>query len=159
MLAGCSSVYEMNVWVRPDRPLQRAFARASSADQSTIQRTLDAFTEEKVNELREAVEAIGKRHSRLPYHPYEREMLVVEVDLTGFRASKKAERSTKGYFSGSRNATGRQLVGASSPNYGRPSSARSIMATPIRARAKTLAHGVQARFPPNGWRTILRKVQ
>ena len=42
----------------------------------------------------------------------------MEVDLTGLRASKRAELSTKGYFSGERGATGRQLVRASSPNYG-----------------------------------------
>ena len=42
----------------------------------------------------------------------------MEVDLTGLRASKRAELSTKGYFSGERGATGRQLVRSSSPNYG-----------------------------------------
>jgi hypothetical protein len=45
-------------------------------------------------------------------------MLVVEVDLTGLRASKKAELSTKRYFSGSRNTTGRRLVRVSAPSYG-----------------------------------------
>jgi hypothetical protein len=118
ILSGCSSVYEMNFRVRPDLPLHRAFGRERVADQSTVQRTLDAFTEENVHQLREAVESIGRRYSRLPSHPYEREMLVVEVDLTGLRASKRAERSTKGYFSGERGATGRQLVRVSSPNYG-----------------------------------------
>jgi hypothetical protein len=63
------------------------------------------------------VESIGRRHSRLPQHPYDQQMLVVEVDLTGLRASKKAELSTKGYFSGERNATGRQLVRVSAPSY------------------------------------------
>lgn len=68
--------------------------------------------------MREAVERIGRSYSRLPSHPYEQQMLVVEVDLTGLRASKKAELSTKGYFSGERNAMGRQLVRASTPDYG-----------------------------------------
>lgn len=45
-------------------------------------------------------------------------MLLLEVDLTGLRASKRAEGSTKGYFSGKRNATGRQLVRVSAPGYG-----------------------------------------
>ena len=45
-------------------------------------------------------------------------MLLLEVDLTGLRASKSAEGSTKGYFSGEKNATGRQLVRASAPLYG-----------------------------------------
>jgi hypothetical protein len=118
ILCGCKATYETNVKVRPDVPLQQAFGRKRVAEQSTIQRTLDAFTEHNVAQLREAVESIGRRHSRLPYHPYDQERLVVEVDLTGLRASKKAELSTKGYFSGERNATGRQLVRVSAPSYG-----------------------------------------
>jgi Transposase DDE domain group 1 len=118
MLAGCKAIYETNARVRPDVPLQQAFGRKRVAEQSTIQRTLDAFTQENVCELREAVEAIGGRYSGLPQHPYDQQMLVVEVDLTGLRASKRAELSTKGYFSGERNATGRQLVRASAPLYG-----------------------------------------
>jgi len=118
ILSGCKAIYQTNVRVRPDGPLWRAFGRERVADQSTIQRTLDAFSEQNVSQLREAVEAIGGRYSGLPSHPYEREMLILEVDLTGLRASKKAERSTKGYFSGERNATGRQLVRASAPQYG-----------------------------------------
>ncbi|MBA3703637.1 MAG: transposase [Rubrobacteraceae bacterium] len=88
------------------------------ADQSTIQRTLNAFTQENVAQLREAVEAIGRRHSAVFSHPFEKEMLLLEVDLTGLRASKRAEGSTKGYFSGSRNRTGRQLLRVSAPLYG-----------------------------------------
>jgi Transposase DDE domain group 1 len=118
ILCGCKAIYETNVRVRPDVPLQQAFGRKRVAEQSTIQRTLDAFTEHNVAQLRQAVESIGRRHSRLPQHPYDQQMLVVEVDLTGLRASKKAELSTKGYFSGSRNATGRQLVRVSAPSYG-----------------------------------------
>ena len=119
MLSGCKAIYETNVRVRPDVPLSRAFGRERVAEQSTIQRTLEAFTEENVCQLREAVEAIGSRYSRLPSHPYERQMLILEVDLTGLRASKRAELSTKGYFSGSPNATGRQLVRAICPDYGK----------------------------------------
>ena len=118
MLSGCKAIYETNARVRPDVPLQQAFGRERVAEQSTIQRTLDAFSEENVCELREAVEAIGGRYSGLPQHPYDQQMLVVEVDLTGLRASKRAELSTKGYFSAERNATGRQLVRASAPLYG-----------------------------------------
>jgi hypothetical protein len=98
--------------VRPDVPLQRAFGRDRCADQSTIQRTLNAFTPE-----RGAVEAIGRRYSAVFSHEFEHEMLIVEVDLSGLRASKRAEGSTKGYFSGERNATGRQLLRVSVPQY------------------------------------------
>ncbi len=118
ILSGCKALYETNCRLRPDLPLGRAFGRERVADQSTIQRTLDAFTPENVHQLREAVEAIGRRNSPIFSHPFEKEMLVLEVDLTGLRASKRAEGSTKGYFSGSRNRTGRQLLRVSAPGYG-----------------------------------------
>ena len=117
VLSGCKALYEIDVRVCSDAPLQRAFGRERCADQSTIQRTLNAFTSENVAQLRQAVEAIGRRYSATFSHDFEREMLVVEVDLTGLRASKRAEGSTKGYFSGERNATGRQLLRVSVPQY------------------------------------------
>ena len=117
ILSGCKALYKIDVRVHPDAPLQRAFGRERCADQSTIQRTLNAFTSENVAQLRQAVEAIGRRYSATFSHDFEREMLVVEVDLTGLRASKRAEGSTKGYFSGERNATGRQLLRVSVPQY------------------------------------------
>src|SRR5919106_4166112 len=117
ILSGCKALYEIDVRLRPDVPLQRAFGRDRCADQSTIQRTLNAFTEENVAQLRQAVEAIGRCYSATFSHDFEREMLVVEVHLTGLRASKRAEGSTKGYFSGERNATGRQLLRVIAPQY------------------------------------------
>jgi Transposase DDE domain group 1 len=118
ILSGCEALYQTNCRLRPDLPLQRAFGRERCAEQSTIQRTLNAFTPENVSQLREAVEAIHRRNSPIFSHPFEREMLLLEVDLTGLRASKKAEGSTKGYFSGERNATGRQLLRVIAPQYG-----------------------------------------
>jgi hypothetical protein len=52
-LSGGKAIYETNARVRPDVPLSRAFGRERVAEQSTIQRTLDAFSEENVCELRE----------------------------------------------------------------------------------------------------------
>ena len=104
--------------MRADVPLQRAFGRDRCADQSTIQRTLNALTEENVAQLREAVEAIGRGRWAVFSHDFEKEMLTLEVDLTGLRASRKdSEGSTKGYFLGKRNSTGRQLVRVSTPDY------------------------------------------
>ena len=92
ILAGCKAIYQTNVRVRPRScPFRGPSAGSGCAEQSTIQRTLDAFTQENVAQLRGALEAIGGRHSRLPSHPYEREMLLLEVDLTGLRASKRAQ--------------------------------------------------------------------
>lgn len=117
ILSGCKALYEIDVRVRPDAPLQRAFGRDSCAEQSTVQRTLDAFTEENVGQLRRAIEAIGRRYSAVFSHDFEAQMLTLEVDLTGLRASARSEGSTKGYFSGERGATGRQLVRVIAPQY------------------------------------------
>lgn len=118
ILSGCKALYEIDCRVRPDLPLRRAFGRERSADQSAVSKTLNAFTEETVGQLRGAVESIQRGLCAVSSHDFEGEMLVLEVDLTGLRASGKAEGSTKGYFSGSRNATGRQLVRVSTPNHG-----------------------------------------
>ncbi len=118
ILSGCKALYEIDCRVRPDLPLQRAFGRERCADQSTISRTLNAFSEQNIAQLRRAVEAIHRTNSPIFSHPFEQEMLLLEVDLTGLRASKGAEGSTKGYFSGERNRTGRQLVRVSAPGYG-----------------------------------------
>jgi len=102
-------LYQLNVKVRPDRPLQQAFGRERCADQSTVADTLNAFTEETVEELRRAVETIHRQQGQVFSHDYDRELLILEVDLTGLTASKDAEGSTKGYFPGKRNRRGRQL--------------------------------------------------
>lgn len=49
ILSGCKAIYETNFRVRPHAPLQRAFGRERCADQSTIQRTLDALTARKTS--------------------------------------------------------------------------------------------------------------
>ena len=108
ILSGCRTLHETNCRLRPDTPPGRAFGRERSADQSTAQRTLDTFDEENVRRLRGAVEAIGRRHSAVFSHPFEKEMLQLEVDLTGLRATMRADGCSEGYFSGSRNRTGRQ---------------------------------------------------
>jgi hypothetical protein len=117
MLAGCSALYQLNIKVRPDLPLQQAFGH-DCADQSTVADTLNAFTKEAVGELRRAVEAIHYQQGRVFHHDFDKELLILEVDLTGLAASKKAEGSTKGYFPGKRNRRGRQLVRVTASQYG-----------------------------------------
>lgn len=118
MLAGCSTLYELNAEVRPDLPLQRAFGRdGGCAEQSTVSDTLDAFSAQTVAQLREAVEAIQHRYSEVFRHDFEQQTLVLEVDLTGLAASKGAEGSTKGYFPNKRNERGRQLARVIAPQY------------------------------------------
>jgi hypothetical protein len=89
ILSGSKALYEIDVRVRPDVPLQRAFGRDHCADQSPIQRTLNTFAEENVAQLREAVEAIRRRYSAVISHDFEEQMLTLEVDLTGLRAFRR----------------------------------------------------------------------
>lgn len=117
IMAGCSALYELNVRVRPDMPLMRAFGRERCADQSTVSETLNTFTERTVSQLREAIESIQRSHCEVFSHQFAKEMLLLEVDLTGLRAPRQAEGSTKGYFAGERNATGRQLARVSAADY------------------------------------------
>src|SRR5215203_2218749 len=94
-------------------PLSSVKVAQKSVEHSPAQKLTDALMG-----ILCGCKAIYETNARVPQHPYDQQMLVVEVDLTGLRASKKAELSTKGYFSGSRNATGRQLVRVSAPSYG-----------------------------------------
>jgi hypothetical protein len=98
MLADCSSLKQINTRLRPDTDV--------FADQSTISRTLDAFTPATVAQLRTAVERIYVREGRALHHPFDQELLFLDIDLTGLPAGRHAEASTKGYFSGKKTVAG-----------------------------------------------------
>jgi hypothetical protein len=76
------------------------------ADQSTISRTLDAFTPATVAQLRTAVERSDVREGRALHHPFDQALLFLDIDLTGLPAGRHAEASTKGYFSGKNTVAG-----------------------------------------------------
>jgi hypothetical protein len=84
--------------VCPDAQLPKAFGRDRCADQPTIQRTLNAFGEENVSQLREAVEVIQARLCRVFSHDYfaAEGMLILEVDHTGLKASKARRDRPRG---------------------------------------------------------------
>ena len=52
ILAGAHGLSEINTRLRSDWALQRAFGRSSCAEQSVVQRTLDACTQENDSERR-----------------------------------------------------------------------------------------------------------
>jgi len=110
ILAGCSALSSTSSTSRcaPIAPCNKPSGERC-ADRSTVADTLNAFTEETVEELRRAVETIHRQQGQVFSHDYDRELLILEVDLTGLTASKDAEGSTKGYFPGKRNRRGRQL--------------------------------------------------
>jgi hypothetical protein len=114
IMSGCEVVYDLNQELRVDKPLLRAFGYEKCADQSVIQDTLNAATEENVQQLESALKAIWDRNNLtvplLRSAQREGRVETIDMDLSGMPASKKAEGSQKGYFAGKRNIYGRQLA-------------------------------------------------
>ena len=109
ILAGGTGLVEINTRVRPDHALQRAFGRATCAEQSTISDTLNACTPENVVQLRGAAQEILRHHSRCARHDYQTCWQFFDVDVTGMPAGRQGEGVTKGYFAKQKNRRGRQL--------------------------------------------------
>jgi len=109
ILAGGHGLVEVNKRVKADEALQRAFGRAGCADQSTISDTLNACTEENVEQMRQGLEEIYRSYGQGYRHIYREQEQVLDVDMTGMPAGRQGEGVEKGYFSGKRNCRGRQL--------------------------------------------------
>ena len=118
ILAGAHGLVEVNTRLRSDPALQRAFGRRACAEQSTIQATLNACTEENVAQLTAALTAIYRRHGRGYRHDYRRRRQLLDVDLTGLPCGPKAALATKGSFAKARNRRGRQLGRVLATRYG-----------------------------------------
>jgi len=109
LLAGAHGLVEINGRVRPDTALQAAFGRNACAEQSVVQETLDACSEETVGQLEAAWTTIYRQHSQGYRHPYLTDWQVLDVDMSGMPCGKKAALATAGYFAKQRNRRGRQL--------------------------------------------------
>jgi len=109
ILAGGQGLVEVNQRVRTDKALQLAFGRSACAEQSVISETLNACTAKNAEQLEEVARKIYQTFAQGYHHDYEKELLLLDVDLTGLLAGRQAEGSSKGYFSGTKNARGRQL--------------------------------------------------
>jgi len=109
ILAGGHGLVEVNLRVRPDPAVQRAFGRSACADQSTISDTLNACTPAHVTQMRAALTQIFRQHSRSYRHDYAREWQLLDADTTGLPAGRQGEGVTKGYFAKQKNRRGRQL--------------------------------------------------
>lgn len=101
ILSGCHAISQINTRIRPDTALARAWGFQGFAEQSTVADTLDHFTATNIQQLRAAINSIYVREGEAVYYqdPHQ-DLLILDVDLTGLPASKHAEGSTKGYFSG-----------------------------------------------------------
>jgi hypothetical protein len=81
--------------------LAQAWGLERFAQQSTVADTLNSFTERNVEQLRAAISTIYLREGQAIQHDYTHKgLLILDIDLTGLPASKHAEGSRKGYFSG-----------------------------------------------------------
>ncbi len=101
ILSGCHAISQINTRIRPDTALARAWGFQGFAEQSTVADTLDHFTDTNIQQLRAAINSIYVREGEaVQYQDQHQDLLILDVDLTGLPASKHAEGSTKGYFSG-----------------------------------------------------------
>lgn len=96
ILAGCRSITQVNTRLRPDLALAQAWNRKRFAEQSTLARTLDAFTDLHLEQLRQGTQALFRRESLTLRHNFSQDWLWLDIDLTPLPASKFAEASTKG---------------------------------------------------------------
>jgi hypothetical protein len=106
ILAGCRAISQVNTRIRPDLALANAWGRERFAEQSTLARTLDAFAEEHVIQLRQGSEVLFRRESRVLRHDFAQDWLWLDIDLTSLPASKHAERSSKGKIGGEKTDMG-----------------------------------------------------
>jgi hypothetical protein len=104
--AGCTSLAQINVRLRPDQVLAQAWGRPQFAEQSTISATLDACISQTLTELRGVNTGLLGRYGHTPRHDWEHADLEVDLDLSHLPASATAEGSTKGYGAGKKTARG-----------------------------------------------------
>ena len=117
ILAGGHGIAEINNRVRSDKVLQIAFGRTECSEQSVASETLNACTEMSVQQMEDVTRMVYQKLSQGYQHNYEEDNFVLDIDLTGLLAGKQAEGSIKGYFSGAKNARGRQLGRVSASQY------------------------------------------
>ncbi len=108
ILAGAHGLVEINKRVRADPALQAAFGRCGCAEQSVVQDTLDACTDENVRQMHTAVDQIYRLQSQGYRHDYQEHLQLLDIDTDGRPCGKKAAFATKGYFARRPNRRGRQ---------------------------------------------------
>jgi hypothetical protein len=104
ILAGCSSLAQVNTRIRPDRVLAQAWQRPLFAEQSTLSRTLDALRPTHVEQLRAGHLRLTRLNTQLRIHDW-RTPLILDIDPTSLVTSKHAEASRKGWVSGKKTVT------------------------------------------------------
>jgi len=117
ILVSNRAVSQINTTLRPDLSLAHAWGQAQFAEQSTVADLLNRATEAQVEQLQQGSAALLRQHSRTWRHDFAASWLLVDYDATGLLIAPNAEGSEKGYFTGHRNRSGRQLVRIATPTY------------------------------------------
>jgi hypothetical protein len=118
ILAGAHGLVEINTRLRSDPGLQAAIGRRRCAEQSVVQDTLDACSEENVQQMEHALDSIYRQHGQGYRHAYDQHWQILDVDISGLPCGPKAAFATKGYFAKQRNRRGRQLGRVLASRYG-----------------------------------------
>jgi len=112
ILAGCRAIYQVNSRLCPDLALAQAWGRPHFASQANLARTLDAFTEASIAQLRQGSESLFRRESRSLRHNFAQDWLWLDIDLTPLPVSKHAQASAKGKINGKKTAMGDSWLGS-----------------------------------------------
>jgi hypothetical protein len=89
ILAGCRAMAQVNTRLRPDVALAHAWGRERFVEQATLARTLNAFAEPHIGQLRQGSEALFRRESQVFRHDLTHDWLWLDIDLTPLPNSSK----------------------------------------------------------------------
>ena len=133
LLTGAHRMVEINTSLRADPALCQAFGIHACAEQSVVQDTLDAGTDDTVEQMQQAMNCLFRAQSRAYRHDYHAQFQLLDIDLSGRVCGKGAQDATKGYFRG--RALRGVRKGASMPvGMTKPCVCACLRATPLRLR-------------------------
>jgi len=150
ILCGAKTIAQNNVTIRTDHAVQRACGRTGCAEQSTIARTLRAWTAENVAQLAQVSWYDLKRYGATPHHRFHDTRWWVEIDLTPMPIGAKAEGSERTWMGRNRSKTGRKTLRITASPY------REILHETLLRGTATAVPALQAALleveTPLGWR-------
>ncbi len=109
LMAGVESLGQIDVRMRRDRGLTLAVGRQSLADQSLMSQTLDAFETRSLEHLRAQIVVLLGEQSRAIARIRRGRMTILDLDMTELPCSARCEGATRGWTTGKRGQTLRQL--------------------------------------------------
>ena len=113
IVAGAETINDVNIVLRPNRPLLAAFGYSACADQSVIQQTINVATLENVSQLECAIDEIWQSNNRiglLTSNEPQKQPVTIDIDLSPLPISKHAQGSLKGYVAKRKNLYTRQMA-------------------------------------------------